>query len=310
MIGPDIKGSELSFIPNTDNTGCLLRPQEGGAPHLLSEWAERQLYTHFGVRPKWFSYVESPQQATELNLRLHATPNHKFRTLRAPEADFFMVRGFVSPVYADVPDTKVMDSLLRAFGDPNKARVIPGAGKTDQCLYAHVIAADAVSFPTASGGVYAGLTVMNSEVGYTSVRVVPVMFWDWCGLIVPIPSGKLFKRIHRGNFDNLVEDFTAAMEANKRYVGDVGDMLKALERVVFPGEDEAAEAMYRAVVGARGTRGFAQNCKTAYHAGQFVAHNGVTVVQTVAQVAAAALGQDEQFTLASIAGAVAVHLTS
>jgi len=310
MIGPDIKGSELSFIPNADNTGCMLRLQGGDEPHILSEWAERQLYTHFGVRPKWFSYVESPQQAMELNLRLHSTPNHKFRTLRAPEADFFMVRGFVSPVYADVPDTKILDSLLKAFGGADRARVIPGAGKTDQCLYAHVISADAVALPTASGGVFAGLTVMNSEVGYTSVRVVPVMYWDWCGLVVPIPSGKLFKRIHRGNFDNLVEDFSAAMEANKRYVGDVSDMMKALEGVVFPAEDDAADAMYRAIVSARGTRGFAQSCKTAYSHGQFRVHNGVTIVETVAKVAAEALTQDEQFTLASIAGAVAVHLAS
>lgn len=310
MIGPDIKGSDLSFIPNADNTGCLLRPQGGGQPHLLSDWSERQLYTHFGVRPKWFTYVESPQQATELNLRLHATPNHKFRTLRAPEAELYMVRGFVSPVYADVPDTKILDSLLKAFGGGDKALVIPGAGKTDQCLYAHVINADATALPTASGSVYAGLTVMNSEVGYTSVRVVPVMFWDWCHSVVPIPSGKLFKRIHRGNFDNLVEDFSAAMEANKRYVGDVEDMMKALENVVFATEDEAADAMYRAIVSARGTKGFAQSCKTAYGHAQYGAHTGITVVQTISTVAAEALTQDEQFTLASVAGAVAVHLAA
>jgi hypothetical protein len=310
LIGPDIPGADISFIPNADKTGCLLRPMSGPNlhPHILSEWAERQLYTHFGVRPKWFTYVESSQQATELNLRLHSTPKHKFRTLRDAGSELFLVRGFVSPVYADVPDTKVMDSLLEAFGSPDRARVLPGAGKTDQCLYAHVINADAVALPTAAGGVFAGVTVMNSEVGYTSVRVVPVMYWDWCGQVVPIPSGKLFKRIHRGNFDNLVQDFRDAVEANKRYVGDVADMMKALENVTYQSADDAASALYAAVVAARGTRGFAQECTTAYSSSNRLVHTGVGIVQVIAEVAAKSLTQDEQYTLASIAGAVAVHL--
>lgn len=309
-IGPDIKGSELSFVPSHDRDGCLIHRSDTDEYYAISEWAQKQLYTHFGVRPKWFSYVDSDQHASELNLRLRHTQDHKFRTLRVPSADFYGVRGFVSPVYSDVPDTTVLDALKTAFGDAELAKVLPGAGKTDQCLYAHVINSEALAIPTAHGEVYAGLTVLNSEVGYTSLRVLPVMFWDWNFSVIPIPSGKLYRRIHRGKFTNLAEDFEGVVRDNAKYVGDVTEMMRGLADVSFPSEDEAAKALYKMVVSARGTKGFAQDCEHAYRKAGHAYHTGVAVVQTISDVAKNAISQDEVFNLSSIAGAVAVHLTS
>ncbi len=309
IVGPDYTGSDLRFAPDHERTNVILLPTTQ-QQHTISEWALGQMYTHYGVRPKWFSFVDREKQAEELNWRLDQTQAHRFRTLQDPSCDLYVVRGFVSPQYADLADTTVMDALCATFGGEEKAWLLPGSTKTDQCLYAHVMSLNTVGVPTSTGRAYAGVSILNSEVGYTALRVQPVL-WTPGGNIVPIATGQLYRRIHRGSFTNLQEGFAGAMKKNEEIMGDIEAMLSALEKVFYAGPDEAAEAAHALVLRARGSVGFALACKSTYATLGHQSHNGMSVVETIASTARTYGKIDDViFTLSSIAGAAAVWLTA
>lgn len=300
---------DMLFVADTENDKVVLvrRDDQKGRVFLHSDWAQSQVYSHYGVREKWFSFVSIEVQAAELNLRLAATPAHRFRPLLLDDASG-MVRGFVSPQYADVADTDVMDAVVKAFAKPEEIRTLPWSMKTDQCLYAHVIRPEASCVPTAQGNVYLGITILNSEVGYTALRVLPIMYLENSGIPVPVPQGKLYRRIHRGQID-LVEDLGRVLQENLVYAGEFTELVEGLSRTTYVDEDHATEKLKNFVRSAGGTKFFALECERTYRAQNYRFHTGMTIVEAIALTAGANTNADQRYTLASFAGIAAAHIT-
>lgn len=310
LFEPDLRGSEVRFVPYEKEADVLLE-RIGDAtrgPYAFTEWAIGQLYTHFGVREKWFSFVSLDTKCLELNMRLARTPEHRLRPIVCGDAA--VIRGFVSPQYADFPDTDVIDALVEIFHDPDHTLTLPGSTKSFQCMYA--IATDLRISAVEVGGleVRLGFSLLNSEVGYTSLRVIPVMYVrnHGAGRVIPIPSGKLYRKIHRGKIENLQNDFRSAVNSYRAYVGDFNEMVRILSKKTYAGKD-AAEAELRSLMkDCNATLAFIQACASTLQSsvGPWTA---MTLVDVIAQTAEALTHDpDRRFSLASIAGAVAARV--
>lgn len=298
----------MNFTNNGDMHTDLVLLGAGGA-YLETDWARDQLYSHFGVRARWFGFVDGRQAATELNLRLGKTPKHRFRILGLVGAQEKWVRGFVSPQYADFPDTDVMDSLVGALGSA-QVIVLPHSNKTDQCLYLHLTLPTHAAIPTSNGEMRVGVTVRNSEVGYTALSMQPVLWFQSqsSSYLVPLSKGRLHRRIHRGQVKDMRADFTSALGALDAFMGDAQTLLQRLEVLVFGSNDVMAESAYQAIVTAQGAKIFALRVKNEILGGNY-ARTGLGVVEAIASAANLhKQNADHYFELASIAGAVAMAL--
>lgn len=288
-----------------------LNGRDDSGPFTLTDWAESQLYTHFGVRERWFSFVDLETKKKELALRLEKSPKHRFRPMTV--GDLSVIRGFVSPQYADFPDTEVIDALVSVFHDPTHTRLLRGATKTYQCLYASVTDERISSIELGKREFRLGFTLLNSEVGYTSLRILPVMNIsgaDEGDIIVPIPSGKLYRKIHRGNIKNLHESFQTAVRSYEGYFGDFSKMVAGLNSVRYASVVEAVEALRPLMERCRATSSFIEASELAVYAQGEGPHTALTLVEAIAFTASriGAANPDKAFTLASVAGAVAAHV--
>jgi hypothetical protein len=287
--------------------GLRIKDREDTPLHLFTKWSWSQLRSHLGVRQKWFDVVSLEQAATELNKRRHTLRGFVFRTMKTVEEDLRVVRGMVSPSYTDIPDTDIMSVLTGLF--PNGQVVHFFSGKTDRAFYAHVILGNnPCHIPGTRTSLFPGVTIKNSEVGYSSLYVVPMLYMAERKAIVSFDQVKHLRRTHRGQVSAMRATFDQAINEVKDYWSDLNNILVKLEKVTYSDEEAAAETAYKLVRGVGGTKAFAHACRLTYKRLSFTTHTAASVFEAIAAEVAVTQNKDDAYTRASIAGAVMLKL--
>jgi hypothetical protein len=273
-------------------------------PHVFTRWARHQLLQHVGTREKWFRTVPFHQQASELNERRHTFHKHKFRLMRGSDAR--VVRGLVSDVYTDIPDTEVMEALTNVLPDGQALKHF--SGKTDRAMYAYMVSPRQLAIPGTGFLAYPGVIIKNSEVGYTSLWVIPFLWMPENDSVACFTSRAPFKRIHRGAVKELREKFEKALEESSVFWGELDKKLARLTTVTYTTEDDAVEALRTLLRGAGATKLFMYRCEQAYQAAKHHFHSGRSIFETILVVVRRQDGEDAAHDHAAIAGAVLTKL--
>lgn len=312
----DTRGLTFEVLPLPDDdaggrtVGVVINDGNEAIPHYLSDWTRSQLFSHLGVRKKWFDHVAYETQAQELNERRHTLHNRMFRTMRPAEteevAPFRIVRGLVSSTYGDIPDGIIMDTFLDLL--PTAKVLRHHSGRTDRAFYAHLLTADPVSIPGTSLTVYPGLSVKNSEVGYSSLWLTPTFYLPHYKASVVFERQCLLRRTHRGEMADMVTAFQEALSVLEALWGDLSERLEGLRRIKYADEAEAVDRLRWLVDRVKGSKLFAYRCTQHYTAMQHTSHTGQTLYESILVHAGRAEDKDANYDRAAIAGAVLLHL--
>lgn len=316
-LNDETKGLTFEVLPcpDTDDgsrcTGLIINDDKLGAlPYYLSDWARSQLYSHLGARKKWFNSVSYETQAHELNERRHTLHGRMFRTMRPVEtnevAPFRIVRGLVSSTYGDIPDGIIMDTFLALLPGAQVLRY--HSGRTDRAFYAHLITGEAAALPGATLQVYPGLSVKNSEVGYSSLWLTPTFYVPRYGTPVIFEKECLLRRTHRGEMADMVQAFQTALSELAAFWHGLPERLAALADRIFSDEDTAVARMRQLVDRVGGSKLFAYRAEQHYRAMKHQVHSGDTIYESILAHAGRAEDKDEGYNRAAIAGAVLLHL--
>lgn len=308
----------LSALTGDENdgvmdVGLLLRDADSLMPHAFTRWSRSQLLSHMGVREKWFQSVGRQDEAQELNRRLGTVREHMIRTMRSYDApNIRVVRGFVSRRYADIPDTDIMRSLTSLMPDGFCLRSY--SGKTDRAFYAYAITSTPIGIPGTSFGGLPGVVIRNSEVGFTSLWVVPMLFVTarsasgdvWVPVV--LEKQPLLRRVHRGSVEDLTASFDQALKAAAAIWGPLEAKMTGLGSVRYHDEDTAISTMSALLRAAGATKLFTHRCDQAYKTAHHTTHGGVSVFDTILGALREESNQDDAYTTAAIAGAVLLKL--
>jgi hypothetical protein len=277
----------------------------GGVPHMFTKWSRSQLLSHLGTREKWFSSVTVRQQAQELSIRTHTLVGHMLRTMKTYDADsdVRLVRGIVSAKFGDIPDTQVMSSLLEHMPE---GRCLAGiSGKTDRAFYAYAVSDEIIGVAPGLQRFRAspGLVVKNSEVGYSSLWVYPMLMFSHG---VAVIENKVLRQIHRGSSEGLIEKMDDAIQDLAAVWGPIEKRLAALHTLTWPDEDSAVNAMRAALLGRSvgATKLFAYQCEQRYRKQKHSLHTGAEVLAAVLDRGSVLSDKDGAYTQASAAGAL------
>ncbi len=295
-FGLDLVGFELFDPDETEGPSY---------PYIFTRWARSQLLSHLGTREKWFASVTLRQQADELNQRRHTFAKHKFRLMTAGDGAR-IVRGLVSSVYAEIADTEVMEAIIELL--PNGEVLSHYSGKTDRAFYAYVVSPQKLTIPNTNFEAYPGVVLKNSEVGYTSLWVIPTLWFPRYGSVAIFTSMPAYKRIHRGKVEDLKEDFSAALVKAATVWGDLDSKLSALSKLTYVDEDEATKEMKRMLLLAGSSKLFAFRCEQAYQVARNTVHNGHAVFDAVMTTAQKQSGEDDLHDHSAVAGALLLKL--
>lgn len=295
-------------LPGEDDVvGIKLIRGNTSAQYMFSKWSRQQLLSLLGTREKWFIPVELEQQAAELNIRKHALGYYNFRTSRAVDDDFpvHFVRGIVSSVYADIPNTEIMDAIIEKM--PVESMALRAySGLTDRAFYAYVVSPDPITIPGTSFFAYPGAVIKNSEVGYTSLWVIPMLMLRFQGVPFVLESKAVLKRVHRGKV-NLSEKFEEAFSKCSALWSGFSAKIPHLVSKTYSTADATMDAMERMLVAAGAAKDFLQKCRTAYPTAPRN-HTALDIVDTIAEVCASCADRDDSYVMGSVAGAVLYKL--
>lgn len=295
------------YLEGEKNVVGLEIVREHEANYIFSRWSRQQLLALLGTKEKWFSYVDLECQAKELNTRLHALEGYNFRTAHAVDADFPVrfVRGVVSRVYSDIPNTHIMSAIIsRMPGDAMSLRRY--SGLTDRAFYAYVISPSPITIPGTSFFAYPGAVVRNSDVGFTSLYVIPMLVLKANGTPVVLETKAVLKRIHRGKVD-LTDEFEKAFAKCASLWSDLATKLPYLASKQYPTSDAAVDAMSKLLASTLATKEFIHKCKISYQ--QTARRNtALDIFETITEVCATYDDRDENYVVGAIAGAVLFKL--
>lgn len=291
-----------------------IRIQHAGEdqPHdyLFNKWSRSQLLTMLGTRERWFQSVPIAIQVEELERRRHTMTSAVFRTMRGVDEDempYRVVRGLVSTSFADIPDTDIMNALIAAMPDGQYSARL--SGKTDRAFYVYAaVPGQELHIP---GGTYRGspaVVVKNSEVGYTSLWVMPALYFG--GRAIVLEKHTLLRRIHRGNAGDLTAKFTEALKAASALWASLPTKLSRLDQIKYASAQDAIDAMRSALEACGSSAGFAHNCELAYQRSAGLRrHTAVDVFEVVVEeTVAEGISKDTVFERSAIAGALLLRL--
>jgi hypothetical protein len=287
---------------------------DGQTPYLFTEWSRAQLLSRLGASEKWFRNVSLETQIDELNIRLHCLNDMMVRTIRSADEEtvpFRAVRGMVSKLYTDLPDTFIINSLIKALGSGYVVKSL--SGKTDRAFYAYVITKDEIEVPGTNFTAWPGLVIRNSEVGYSSLTVTLFLYFPAYRRPVLFKKHTLLKKIHRGKINELPTLFLDILEKSAGLWEGLEKKLDRLEMLVYKDEDAAVAALRFIIERVGGTKGFAENCVRAYkRVGKAVVnrkHNAAGLFQAVL-TSTEHIREDSAFDEGRLAGALLLLLTS
>lgn len=274
---------------------------------LFTDWCRSQLLSHLGTREKWFATVTKSQQAHELTKRVHTFAKHRLRIMRSLESDVFILRGLVSEVYAEIPDTDIMAALLSLM--PEGKCIGASSEKTQRALYVYAVSSQTPIGLRGQFMGYPGVLLKNSEVGYTSLWMIPFLYVHTSEGLRPLVfrNKHLLRRIHRGSVADLRKDFEDALAKLSAVWGPITERLGRLRNITFATEDEAVERLRNELTALKATKGALLDYERTYRATGSTVHDGLAILQavlTTSRGSTADAGYDE----AELAGALLLRL--
>lgn len=292
----------------TDLTGLEISLNVGGTPHLFTEWSRGQLLTHLGTREKWFQHVDKTTQAQELGNRIHTFDTHCLRLMKTKDPRINLVRGLVSAQYAEIEDTKIMDAMVALAP---QGRYVSGlSGKTDRAFYSYILGSDQpIGIPGTFWG-YPGAVIKNSEVGYTSLWVIPFVYATYDNKTftpVVLRDQVQLKRAHRGSQRALRLALDGALAKTKAVWAPLQARLTALRNTTYATEDEAVIRMRSLLGSLKLTQGNILACEHAYRRANFARHDGTTILRAVMESSVNS-SLDTRYDEAEVAGALLLRL--
>lgn len=291
----------------------LMMSVAGGTPlkHGFTEWSRSQLLQHLGTREKWFNSVAPAQEAAELNARLHCLKKSVIRRRRLPEDTAngvkFEVRGFVSTSYVEIPDVAVVRALEDACGFDAMC-VKHRTEKTDRALYAYVVSPQPATIPGSGETVWTGMVASNSEVGYSSLRIAPVLYIGGVKRPINLGTDLALRLVHRGDHNELGRVFKAATTQATSICGGLVQRMGGLRNITYPTADEAVVALRVALDRAKAPKSTALAAERAYRDAAPQHHHGLGILEAVLAATESVTDNNKAYHNASIAGAVLVGL--
>lgn len=287
--------------------GVVITADGETTSHILNTWSRSQLLSTVGTKEKWFSTVTKSQEAEELNLRRATMFQHRFRTMDTEYPKLRILRGIVSASYGDIPDVDIMRVLVKTMPQGHALRHY--STKTDRALYIHAVNDSPIGVPGVPIVGYPGVVVKNSEVGYTSLWVIPALYMP--GRLEPLVFEKhaVLRRIHRGTLSEMQEKFDEAMMKASVVWSDASRRAAALASRVFPNEDTAVLRLKEVILGAGGTKMLALTSERRYRAQQHTTHDARAILAAILE-AVEQTDADDGYTEAAVAGAVLWDLTT
>lgn len=282
----------------------LLRLKDSPS-HNFTEWSRLQLLSHLGTREKWFSTVSKAQEVSELNVRRHVLKDKVFRTMSSMDDDNLRIlRGIVTKRFADIPDTMIMKAVL----DITNGFALAGwSGKTDRAFYAYIVTSEPIGIPETTFRAFPGLVLKNSEVGYTSLWVSPMLFFTVpMAPIVLRSSEAVLRRVHRGDTKDLRIDFMAALHKISSIWGPLETKLQKLRHVSYATADEALTALDKTMERSGAKRELIHRCRLAY--AKTTKHTALAVFEAILQGIDNTTNRDIAHLNSEIAGAVLFRL--
>lgn len=305
--------STLLSESDRDVVGLHIETGDGMKPYVFNQWSRSQLLTLVGTREKWFSRVPLERQAEELGARLHVLDGYNIRTMRSVDADFPLrfVRGLVSSEYSDIPNTNIMEAVTRCA--PTDTKVLRGpSGVSDRAFYAYIVSPSPITIPNTNFFAYPVVVVKNSEVGYSSLFVVPGLLLrrynrkEHDFIPVVVESRAVLRKIHRGMID-LSEKFEKAFSDCATVWSDMSKKVPSLVTKSYLSEDDALAEMRKLLFSSQAAKEFVDKCVTAYKATKRI-HTALDIFEVITDVCAAETERDAQYDVGSIAGAVLFKL--
>ena len=271
--------------------------------YIFTKWSRSQLLSLMGTKEKWFSFVGQEREAEELNARLHALNRFKLRTMRTVDSDFpaYVVRGIVSAEYADIPNTDIMKSVVETVPE-NSMALKYHSGLTDRAFYAYIMSPTPITIPNTTFFGYPGVVVKNSEVGYTSLWVIPSLVLRKHGAPIVIETKAVLRRVHRGKID-LSAKFAEAFKSCAATWTDMASKIPGLVQASYGTEDAAVAHMERLLARCNAKKEFSALCSSTYRSQQR-AHTGLDIFEAITEACATYSDRDESYEVGAIAGAV------
>jgi len=274
--------------------------------YFFTEWSRQQLLSLLGVREHWFSLVPQETQVKELNVRLHALNDRQIRTMKAVDGyDVRFVRGIVSKQYADLPNASVMDAVMQEAAHDTEV-LTEASGITDRAFYAYLQSPRQLTIQGTSFVCNPGVLIRNSDVGYTSLYVIPYLGLNTTKNPAVIEHKTLLKRIHRGNID-LRTEFRDAFAKAALLWSDLEAKLPMLTATTYSSEEIAIGVLSSLLASAGSREGFVQKCVTTYKR-VVRKHSALSVFEAVSETCAQYLTNDDRYTENALAGAVLYKL--
>jgi len=296
---------------NGDPSYMMLGVAGGAMTHGFTEWSRTQLLQHLGTKEKWFDSVAPAQEAAELNARIHCLKKSVIRRRRLPEptpqGTHIEIRGFVSKSYVEIPDTAVVRALEDACGFDAMC-VSRRTEKTDRALYVYVVSPQPVTIPGSSQTVWTGIVASNSEVGYSSLRIAPVIYVGGIHRPVNLGTNLSLRLVHRGDHTALKQDFKIAVDQAKTICGDLVQRMAALRNLTYGSADEAVQALRVALDRAKAQKSTALAAERAYCDAAGTLHHGLGILEAVLTATEDVTDNNKAYTNASTAGAVLIGL--
>ncbi len=270
--------------------------------YAFTPWSRSQLLSLLGAREKWFSYVTLERQVEELGARLHALQDYRIRTMQAVDDGFPVrfIRGLVSSQYVEIPNTAIMEAVLEKA--PISMALRGYSGISDRAFYAYIISPTPITIPNTSFFAYPGAVVKNSEVGYTSLWVIPMLITKRLGVPVVFESEHVLKRIHRGRAE-LPALFEEAFTQCSSVWADLTTKIPVLASKNYGTEDDAIATMQRLLLSASAKKEFVAQCSTTYKTKQR-RHTALDIFEAITETCAELVDRDETYAVGAIAGAV------
>lgn len=288
-------------------TGLVLKENRSHYIHMLNPWSRHQLLSTVGTKEKWFSTVTREQEAAELNLRRSTLLKHRFRTMDAVEGSVRILRGIVSDVYGDIPDTDIMKVLLELMPDGQVVKYL--SDKTDKALYVHAISDKKIGIPGTKFHGYPGIVIKNSEVGFTSLWVIPILYLPGYRLSTVFERHVLLRRTHRGTMSEMKAQFTDALDRAAAVWKETNTRMTHLTKIKFADSDTTIAELRRLIIECGGSKMLAHRAAQAYQTLAPNKHDGSTLLAALLEVVEKT-DADDAYLQAAVAGAVLWRLTT
>lgn len=282
------------------------------AYYRFTDWSRQQLLTRMGTREAWFEHVTEHREAQELSSRLHVLHGAKFRVKKLYKEDSHEVlrevRGLVSRRYVDYPNVQVMQDLAQVLPLEKSYYLKSHSGITDRAFYCTYLVDSPISLDGQNES-YPGVMLKNSEVGYTSLWLIPVLYTPKHGSLYTLEAKTFFRIAHRGSLEKFEEQVQGAVANTSTVWAGVKKKLESLSsRVHFASEDEALEWMRNALTSLKATKRFQNLCEKTYKEQNHLTHGGLQVLQAVGAATNPKYTFDDSYRTSAIAGALLLYL--